>query len=36
MIAIESVRLFDAVQARTRDLAESLQQQTATAGVLRR
>ena len=31
MIAIENVRLFDEVQARTDDLSESLQQQTATA-----
>ena len=31
VIAIENVRLFDEVQARTRDLLKSLQQQTATA-----
>src|SRR5207249_7667362 len=33
VIAIENVRLFDAVQARRRELRESVVQQTATADV---
>ena len=36
VIAIENVRLFDEVQAKTRDLTEALTYQTGSANILKR